>query len=117
SHMSLYSSTSGFYTSLVKSYILSGENDTVALDMYRDAADSVESIQTESSGLFATSKTGLTYVREFDHQTKRNLVGSDCMSSEGCYLGAMLALGANEFQKLLPENETALNDTDIQRVN
>ena len=124
SRMSLFSQTSSFYTGLIKSYIQSGEKDSKALQMYIDAIDTLNSLDSLDSsaqqlspadGLFGISKTALTFVREYDYHNKHPINGA-CMQSDGCYLGAMLALGVNEFQKMLPENETAHNHTDIQRI-
>lgn len=65
--------------------------------MFTDALDSlISSGVGGGGGLVGTSKTGLKYTREYDH-SMGVFTELSCMSSEGCYLGGLLALGSRQI--------------------
>ena len=101
SGVTVYESTKLFYESLIKSSVQSGkQGNEISSDLLRMFTDAVDSLllnsSSHSSSLIATSKTGLKFTREYDHSL-RAFTELTCMSSEGCYLGAMLSLGAREL--------------------
>ncbi len=117
SGVTVYESTKLFYESLIKSSVQSGkqgnEISSDLLQMFTDAVDSLLlNSSSHSSSLIATSKTGLKFTREFDHSL-RAFTELTCMSSEGCYLGAMLSLGARELlsQKKKSSSSSAADET------
>ncbi|KAK7095856.1 hypothetical protein V1264_005217 [Littorina saxatilis] len=76
-----------FYEYLYKSYLLSGKQDTDALDMYEHA------IEAQTKHLLRTSKTGLKYFGQIhcgscDVQMR--------MEHLGCFVGGTLALSARD---------------------
>ncbi|KAI2811608.1 hypothetical protein BLOT_002786 [Blomia tropicalis] len=89
--VTLFASSSTFYSYLIKSYLQSHSTDIDALQMYIDTINGAI-----DSSMFATMKienidTMLLYVRDMYniHQSYGQF-----MIHDGCYLGSMLALGA-----------------------
>lgn len=109
--MTLYSSTSAYYQSLLKAYIQSNRTNIDLLDLYIDAIESLESLH--NSSLVGLSKTGLKFTREYNHQA-RHLINADCMKADGCYLGSMFALGAAELRRFAIPPPELTTETNIE---
>lgn len=81
---SMFGAGRDYYGALVKRFLQSGRRDLAALEEFREAIEAAA-----TNGLIDLSRSGLVYVRNYDHQG--NQLG-DFMNQTGCYLGASLAL-------------------------
>lgn len=87
----LAKSGGNFYSNLIKSYIQSNLTNENVLNDYKESIDAMERI-----GMFAISKSGLHYARNF-HSGEGKF--DDYMNYDSCYLGAMLGQGATVMEK------------------
>ncbi len=86
SSTSLFGASRDYIAGLLKRYIQSGRQDSAAISQFRRLMDAAE-----EGGLFAVSRGGLVYCRNFDHESRQY---GDFMNNTGCYLSAVLALDA-----------------------
>ena len=102
----LFWSGRSFYYNLIHAYILSGGQDKNALNIYQNAIDSFDKI-----GVFKTSSSTNEhhyYVNSYFVEDRGQEENNNQMMMEfsGCYLGAMLSLGANAMQNALSSRDS-----------
>ncbi|KAJ6225079.1 hypothetical protein RDWZM_003624 [Blomia tropicalis] len=106
-------SDGAFYFNLVKSYIQTNGTNTDSLRQFQRAM-----MALEKAKVFTKSRSGLTYVRDVRYSLNSNFDHyeyGDSMTSDTCYVGAMLALGSETLLMELNRNENeTVEDIDRQ---
>lgn len=85
-NVSLFAQADQFYQILVKSRMQSPIREQASFETYLRMMDAAERV-----GMFHRTKTGWVYARDYDLKSGQH---GEYMHSSGCYLGAMLTLGA-----------------------
>jgi len=88
-HVSVGGLGDSFYEYLIKTYLYTNKEDTVALEMYKDALEGIE------NRLVKKSPGGLTYIGEF-----KSGKTTATMAHLTCFAGGMIALGSQIDPKL-----------------
>ena len=94
-HVSLGALGDSFYEYLLKTYIMSGKTDQIALKMYVDSVDAV------NEKLVQTSKSGLKYLADLKYSRLEHKMGH-----LACFAAGMFSLGANLSVHSTPEQNS-----------
>ena len=95
-----------WYINLVKSFIQSNHQDDQSIEMYKEAIDAIE-----REKIIDESPTSRLYLARTYENDSNNF--ESFMEYSSCYLGAMLAMGANAMQHHL----TAVKNNDSAQLN